>query len=154
MSNNKDKKPTKTPKEPKVKAEKLTRAERKEQSAQLKVERAAAMFQKRKAKEPPIKIGSVKEPTAVNEAPTAEKPKKSFFSRKGEKKDKDRINWKLAFREFPVKMAKEVSRIRWARKGSLGRKFLITILFIIAFAVFFFCLDEILSHVLKVAHII
>lgn len=43
--------------------------------------------------------------------------------------------------EFPVKMVKEVNKIRWATKENLTKKYLEVLIFIILFAVFFALVD-------------
>ena len=43
--------------------------------------------------------------------------------------------------EFPVKMVKEVNKIRWATKENLTKKYLEVLAFIILFAVFFALVD-------------
>ncbi|AOX43499.1 hypothetical protein S100390_v1c01560 [Spiroplasma sp. NBRC 100390] len=131
----------------------LTKEEKKALKLQKKNEKAALIFQKKASKTAPIQVGTKKEIIAPEIDENGEPIKKGLFKRKHSDKSK-RTNWKLAFREFPVKMAKEVTRIRWTSKGSLGRKFLITILFIIAFAIFYLVLDLVLHHLLTVARII
>ncbi|WP_425380220.1 preprotein translocase subunit SecE [Spiroplasma endosymbiont of Stenodema calcarata] len=131
----------------------LTKEEKKALKLQKKNEKAALIFQKKANKTAPIQVGTKKEMITPDIDENGEPIKKGLFKRKQSDKSK-KTNWKLAFREFPVKMAKEVTRIRWTSKGSLGRKFLITILFIIAFAIFYLVLDLALHHLLTVAHII
>ncbi|RUO86780.1 preprotein translocase subunit SecE [Spiroplasma endosymbiont of Megaselia nigra] len=131
----------------------LTKEEKKALKVQNKNEKSALIFQKKASKTAPIQVGTKKVSTTPKVDENGEPIKKGLFKRKNSNKSK-KTNWKLAFREFPVKMAKEVTRIRWTSKGSLGRKFLITILFIIAFAVFYLVLDLVLHHLLTVARII
>lgn len=131
----------------------LTKEEKKALKIQKRNEKAALIFQKKARKTAPIQVETKKVSTTPEVDENGEPIKKGLFKRKNSNKSK-KTNWKLAFREFPVKMAKEVTRIRWTSKGSLGRKFLITILFIIAFAVFYLVLDLVLHHLLTVARII
>lgn len=131
----------------------LTKEEKKALKIQKKNEKSALIFQKKSSKTAPIQVGTKKVSTTPEVDENGEPIKKGLFKRKNSNKSK-KTNWKLAFREFPVKMAKEVARIRWTSKGSLGRKFLITILFIITFAVFYLVLDLVLYHLLTVARII
>ncbi|WP_342256669.1 preprotein translocase subunit SecE [Spiroplasma endosymbiont of Poecilobothrus nobilitatus] len=131
----------------------LTKKEKKALKIQKKNEKAALIFQKKASKTAPIQVGAKKVSTTPEVVENGEQIKKGLFKRKNSNKSK-KTNWKLAFREFPVKMAKEVTRIRWTSKGSLGHKFLITILFITAFAVFYLVLDLVLHHLLTVARII
>lgn len=131
----------------------LTKEEKKALKMKNKNEKAALIFHKKASKTAPIQVGTKKEISAPEINENGEPIKKGLFKRKNSDKIK-RTNWKLAFREFHVKIAKEVKRIRWTSKGSLGRKFLITILFIIAFAIFYLVLDLVLHHLLTVARII
>lgn len=57
------------------------------------------------------------------------------------KKEKEPRNIKLMFKEFPIKMVKEISKIRWSGSDSLSKKFIIVILFMLIFAVIFYSLD-------------
>ncbi|UZQ29614.1 MAG: preprotein translocase subunit SecE [Spiroplasma phoeniceum] len=127
--------------------------EKKALKIQKKNEKAALIFQKKASKKALIQVGTKKVSTTPEIDENGEPIKKGLFKLKNSNKSK-KTNWKLAFREFPVKMAKEVTRIRWTSKVSLGRKFLITILFIIAFALFYLVLDLVLHHLLTVARII
>ncbi|ALA97103.1 hypothetical protein SKUN_00181 [Spiroplasma kunkelii CR2-3x] len=131
----------------------LTKEEKKALKIQKKNEKAALIFQKKVSKTAPIQVGTKKASTTPEVNENGEAIKKGLFKRKNSNKSK-KTNWKLSFREFPVKMAKEVTRIRWTSKGSLGRKFLITILFIIVFAVFYLVLDLVLHNLLTVTRII
>lgn len=127
--------------------------EKKALKIQKKNEKAALIFQKKASKIEPIQVSTKKVSTTPGVDENGEPIKKGLFKRKNSNKSK-KTNLKLAFREFPVKMAKEVTRIRWTSKGGLGQKFLITILFIITFAVFYSVLDLVLHHLLTVARII
>ncbi|WP_245576618.1 preprotein translocase subunit SecE [Mesoplasma seiffertii] len=57
------------------------------------------------------------------------------------KPEKEKVDIKLAFKEFPIKMAKEVNKIKWSGRENLTRKFIIVILFMLFFAVLFFFVD-------------
>ena len=70
------------------------------------------------------------------------------------KKRKEKFNWKLFFYEFPVKMVKDITRIKWISKGRLGKMFLAVLIFIACFAVAYGILDLILTQLFGVAHII
>ncbi|WP_425378853.1 preprotein translocase subunit SecE [Spiroplasma endosymbiont of Polydrusus pterygomalis] len=131
----------------------LTKEEKIVLKIQKKNEKAVLIFQKKTNKVVPIQVGTKKEIITSAVDKNGDPIKKGLFKRKNSGKNK-KTSWKLAFREFPVKMAKEITRIRWTSKDSLGRKFLITILFIIAFAVFYLVLDLVLHHLLTVARII
>lgn len=126
---------------------------KKNEKSKKNVKTVLTKEEKKASKTAPIQVGTKKVSTTPEVDENGEPIKKGLFKRKNSNKSK-KTNWKLAFREFPVKMAKEVTRIRWTSKGSLGRKFLITILFIIAFAVFYLVLDLVLHHLLTVARII
>ncbi|WP_374695968.1 preprotein translocase subunit SecE [Spiroplasma endosymbiont of Polydrusus formosus] len=131
----------------------LTKEEKRFLKIKKKNEKTVLIFQKKANRVAPIQVGTKKEIIAPAVDENGDPIKKGFFKRKNLIKNK-KTNWKLAFREFPVKMAKEVTRIRWTSKGSLRRKFLITILFIIAFVVFYLVLDLFLHHLLTFARII
>jgi len=47
----------------------------------------------------------------------------------------------LAFKEFPVKMVKEVSKIHWSGQKNLWTKFIQVVLFILIFAALFYLVD-------------
>ncbi len=70
------------------------------------------------------------------------------------KKIKPKTNWKLAFREFPIKLAKDIARIRWISQGRLGKSFLFILGFLIVFAIFYFGLDSLLKLITTSSHII
>ncbi|EOA07244.1 Preprotein translocase subunit SecE [Mycoplasma yeatsii 13926] len=57
------------------------------------------------------------------------------------KKEKEPKDFKLMFKEFPIKMVKEISKIKWSGTDSLSKKFIIVILFMLIFAVIFYSLD-------------
>ncbi|WP_342275415.1 preprotein translocase subunit SecE [Spiroplasma endosymbiont of Cantharis lateralis] len=57
------------------------------------------------------------------------------------KKEKEKINYKLAIKEAPIKFLKEVNKIQWSSRKNLGTKFLWVIIFIAIFGVFFFFVD-------------
>ncbi|AGR41738.1 preprotein translocase subunit SecE [Spiroplasma diminutum] len=57
------------------------------------------------------------------------------------KKVKDKIDYKLALKEAPIKFLKEVNKIQWSSRKNLGTKFLWVIIFIAIFGVFFFFID-------------
>ena len=65
------------------------------------------------------------------------------------KKKKEKVNFKVALLEFPVKMLKDISRIKWVGKGTLGKRFILVVLFLIFFAIAYFIVDEILLTVFK-----
>lgn len=117
-----------------------------------KKQRKATKLEKKQAKLKVIKA------TVVKNADNNEKEtdKKTFAQRKITKKDgaKTKKSFKLLVKEFPIKMSKEVQRIHWVGKGSLGRSFLITILFVLAFAIFFFGVQSLLLYLFSKASII
>jgi len=57
------------------------------------------------------------------------------------KKEKEKINVRLAVKEAPVKMLKEINKIRWSSRKNLGQKFSWVIIFLIIFGIFFFAVD-------------
>lgn len=57
------------------------------------------------------------------------------------KPPRDRDKFSQRAEEFPVKMVKEVNKIRWATKENLTKKYLEVLIFIILFAVFFALVD-------------
>lgn len=62
------------------------------------------------------------------------------------KKEKDKINVRLALKESPVKMLKEVNKIRWSDRKNLGQKFTWVIVFLIIFGTFFYAFDTGLKY--------
>ncbi|QHX36286.1 preprotein translocase subunit SecE [Spiroplasma sp. BIUS-1] len=70
------------------------------------------------------------------------------------KKEKEKIDYKLAFKEAPVKFLKEVNKIQWSSRKNLGTKFLWVIIFIAIFGVFFFCVDWIFQTLFELIKII
>ena len=66
-----------------------------------------------------------------------------------DKAKKERLNLKLALLEFPAKMMKDIVRIKWVPKSSLGKRFVAIILFLIFFAVCYEIVDQILLVVFK-----
>ncbi|AXK50710.1 preprotein translocase subunit SecE [Spiroplasma alleghenense] len=108
----------------------------KEQKAELKFEKKKL---KENAKQERKKIyEQLNTPLASETDPTniAKKAKMKKI-----KKEKEKGDWKTSFREFPVKMVKEVNKIRWTSGNTLGRKFVYTLIFVFIFAVFFFLVD-------------
>ncbi|AKX33700.1 preprotein translocase subunit SecE [Spiroplasma litorale] len=62
------------------------------------------------------------------------------------KKHKDKIGFKKAAKEAPVKFLKEINKIKWSSRENLSIKFLWVIVFILIFGVFFFAVDYGLQH--------
>ncbi|PPE05860.1 preprotein translocase subunit SecE [Williamsoniiplasma lucivorax] len=60
---------------------------------------------------------------------------------KKEKDPKDKINMKLATREFPVKLVKEVNKIKWSSSKNLTNKYITVLIFMIITAIMFFLID-------------
>lgn len=57
-------------------------------------------------------------------------------------KDKDqKVDFKQATREFPVKMIKEVNKIKWSGAENLTKKYITVIVFMAVFAIAFFFID-------------
>lgn len=55
------------------------------------------------------------------------------------KPPKDKLSQRLE--EFPIKMVKEVNKIKWSTKENLTKKYLEVLIFIVLFAVFFALID-------------
>ncbi|AUM62286.1 preprotein translocase subunit SecE [Spiroplasma monobiae] len=70
------------------------------------------------------------------------------------KKEKEKIDYKLALKEAPVKFLKEVNKIQWSSRKNLGTKFLWVIIFIAIFGVFFFCVDLAFQNLFELIRII
>ncbi|ASZ08851.1 preprotein translocase subunit SecE [Mesoplasma chauliocola] len=56
------------------------------------------------------------------------------------KKQKEKKNIKLTIKELPIKIVKEISKIKWSGWDNLKKKYIIVLLFMIFFAVLFFCI--------------
>ncbi|ATI73048.1 preprotein translocase subunit SecE [Mesoplasma florum] len=56
------------------------------------------------------------------------------------KKQKEKKNFKLAIKEFPIKIVKELNKIKWSGWDNLKKKYIIVLLFMIFFAILFFCI--------------
>lgn len=82
--------------------------------------------------------------------------KKNLYNRSNFKtpKTKEKIDWKLAFKEFPIKMVKEVSKIKWSGKQNLTNKFVQVIIFMLVFAVIFYLIDWGFQELFSVMHVI
>lgn len=52
-----------------------------------------------------------------------------------------RDKFKQRVEEFPIKMVKEVNKIKWSTKENLTKKYLEVLIFIVLFAVFFALVD-------------
>ncbi|AVP49527.1 preprotein translocase subunit SecE [Williamsoniiplasma luminosum] len=57
------------------------------------------------------------------------------------KDPKDKIDLKLATKEFPVKLVKEVNKIKWSTSKNLTNKYITVIIFMVITAVMFFLID-------------
>ncbi|ATZ19072.1 preprotein translocase subunit SecE [Williamsoniiplasma somnilux] len=68
------------------------------------------------------------------------KTKKSIRVKKI-KEAKDKIDWKLSFKEFPVKMVKEVNKIKWSSRINLSKKYITVLIFMAVFALVFYFVD-------------
>ncbi|WP_342252575.1 preprotein translocase subunit SecE [Spiroplasma endosymbiont of Amphibalanus improvisus] len=99
-----------------------------------------------------IKAG-FKEDTAEKQK-TRELKEKRKKEKKIQKNSKEKKNYKLAIREFPTKFINEIKRIRWAGKGSLARKFLIVMAFILFFIIFYVIIDALFTYLLGISKII
>jgi len=60
----------------------------------------------------------------------------------------------LAFKEFPVKMVKEVSKIHWSGQKNLWTKFIQVVLFILIFAALFYLVDLAFQELFTVMKVI
>ncbi|EXU60099.1 preprotein translocase subunit SecE [Mycoplasma mycoides] len=65
------------------------------------------------------------------------------------KKEKEPKNFRKWFKELPVRMSKEFFKIRWTGSGSLGKKFLIVIIFMSIFALLFFGVDVVIQYLFR-----
>ncbi|QBQ07234.1 preprotein translocase subunit SecE [Spiroplasma gladiatoris] len=70
------------------------------------------------------------------------------------KEHKQKINVKLALKEAPIKMLKEINKIKWSGRANLGQKFSWVIIFILIFALFFYGIDTGLKHLFILMKII
>ncbi|QEH61233.1 preprotein translocase subunit SecE [Spiroplasma chinense] len=70
------------------------------------------------------------------------------------KKHKEKINYKLALKEAPIKMLKEINKIKWSDRKNLGQKFSWVIVFLIVFGIFFYAVDTALQYLFTLAKII
>lgn len=95
----------------------------------------------------------LKEKKILNINKNKKQIKNLFFKCKNLNRIK-KINLKLFFYEFFVKIIKEIVRIRWINKNTLGYKFLITIIFIFIFIIFYLFLDLFLHYLLTISYII
>ncbi|ATZ21299.1 preprotein translocase subunit SecE [Mesoplasma tabanidae] len=69
------------------------------------------------------------------------------------KKQKEKKNFKLAVKELPIKIVKEINKIKWSGWDNLKKKYIIVLLFMIFFAILFFCIGlgiEALFRLIKV----
>jgi len=69
-------------------------------------------------------------------------------------KDKEPRNLKLAFKEFPVKMVKEVGKIKWSSRQNLFIKFIQVVIFILIAAILFYFIDLGLQELFSASRII
>ncbi|AHB35882.1 preprotein translocase subunit SecE [Spiroplasma apis] len=70
------------------------------------------------------------------------------------KKHKEKINYKLALKEAPIKMLKEINKIKWSDRNNLGSKFLWVIIFLLIFGIFFYAVDYGLQWLFVITKII
>lgn len=75
------------------------------------------------------------------ESKKVKKETKKIIKVKKAKEEKDKVDYKLAFREFPVKMVKEVNKIKWSGWTNLNRKYITVLIFMIIFAIVFYFVD-------------
>ncbi|ATG97666.1 preprotein translocase subunit SecE [Mesoplasma lactucae] len=82
--------------------------------------------------------------------------KKNLYNRKNFKRkaEKEKTDWKLGFKEFPVKMVKEVNKIQWSGKRNLTNKFIQVIIFMLVFAVVFYLIDWGFQALFTAIHVI
>ncbi|QGS51402.1 preprotein translocase subunit SecE [Spiroplasma tabanidicola] len=57
------------------------------------------------------------------------------------KEHRKKINVKLALKETPIKMLKEINKIKWSGRANLGQKFSWVIIFLLIFILFFYGVD-------------
>ncbi|WP_338985164.1 preprotein translocase subunit SecE [Spiroplasma endosymbiont of Diplazon laetatorius] len=70
------------------------------------------------------------------------------------KKEKEKIDYKLAIKEAPIKFLKEVNKIQWSSRKNLGTKFLWVIIFIAVFGIFFFFVDWAFQNLFELMKIV
>jgi preprotein translocase subunit SecE len=70
------------------------------------------------------------------------------------KKIKEKVDYKLAIREFPVKVVKEIQKVRWPSQSVLGSRLIWVLGFIILLAVVFYFVDWGIQSLFGVAKII
>ncbi|WP_051636004.1 preprotein translocase subunit SecE [Mesoplasma photuris] len=70
------------------------------------------------------------------------------------KKPKEKRNWKLEFKEFPIKMVKEVGKIKWSGSDNLTRKYITVLIFMLLFAVVFIFVDWGLQELLTLIKVV
>lgn len=70
------------------------------------------------------------------------------------KKIKDKIDYKMALREFPIRLIKEVQKVRWPKQKDLGSKLAWVIGFMLSLAILFYFVDWGIQALFGVAKII
>lgn len=70
------------------------------------------------------------------------------------KKVKDKIDYRLAFKEFPVKVVKEIQKVRWPKRSALGMRLFLVLLFMVFFAVTFYLVDLGIQHLFTLIKIL
>ena len=112
----------------------LRRQEKRNMKAAAKAERRSTRTSRRAA-DPVVAAGSAKMESAKGD----KKPKKT----------REKTDIMVAILEFPAKMMKDILRIKWIPKGTLGKRFVMVLIFLIFFAICYEVVDQILLAVFK-----
>jgi len=134
----------------KVTSKKMHKSLKRQARAEAKV--AKMLSKPRKIK----KVSKEKAHHKVGKNLELKQAKKSLFNKKDLKtpKDKEPRNLGLALKEFPVKMVKEVGKIKWSSRQNLFIKFVQVVIFILIAAILFYFIDLGLQELFSVARII
>lgn len=85
---------------------------------------------------------------------TEKQKDKEYIKKQKVKKVKEKFDYRTTLKEMPIKMVKEVNKIRWPKREELGAKFGMVIIFLIIFCVFFYFIDWGLQELFAIAKII
>jgi len=135
---------------PKLTSKKIHKSLKRQAKAEAKV--AKLLNKPRKIK----KVSKEKPHHKTRKSLDLKQAKKSLFNKKDLKtpKDKEPRNLKLAFKEFPVKMVKEVGKIKWSSRQNLFIKFIQVVIFILIAAILFYFIDLGLQELFSASRII
>lgn len=120
-----------------------------EEKAKIKLQK----IEEKKAKKA-VKDKMYKDLKEGYEAHEKESKTKEYVKKQKVRKEKEKFDFKLAFKEMPAKMIKEVNKITWPKSDTLWMKFLWVIIFMICFGIFFYFVDWGLQALFSLAHIV